>query len=40
MIAIITVVGIVATLAAGVGLLLYSDHKQHKRMLQNGGRRY
>ena len=40
MIAVITVVGIVAALAVGVGLLLYSDHKQHQRMIQNGGRRY
>ena len=29
----------VAVLAAGVGLLLYSDHKAHKRMAGNGGRR-
>ena len=40
MIAVITVVGIVVALAAGVGALLYNDHKQHKRMVQNGGRRF
>ena len=31
---------IVAALVAGVGLMLYSDHKEHKRMVQNGGRRF
>ena len=33
-------IGIVVALAAGVAALLYNDHKQHKRMVQNGGRRF
>jgi len=32
------VVGIVVS--AGVGFMLYSDHREHKRMVQNGGRRF
>ena len=32
--------GIVVALAIGVGALLYSDHKQHKRMIENGGQRF
>jgi hypothetical protein len=32
------VVGIVVS--AGVGFMLYSDHREHKRMVRNGGRRF
>jgi hypothetical protein len=30
---------VVAVVAAGVGFMLYSDHREHKRVAQNGGRR-
>jgi hypothetical protein len=33
-------VGIVVVLAVGVGAMLYNDHKQHKRMIENGGQRF
>ena len=37
---ILTAIGIVVVLAAGVGILLNNDRKQHKRMIENGGQRY
>lgn len=37
---VIIAVAVMAILAVGVGLMLYNDHKQHKLMVRNGGRRY
>ena len=37
LLAIVVVAFVVGT---GVGAMLYSDHREHKRMVQNGGRRF
>jgi hypothetical protein len=29
-----------AVVGAGVGAMLYSDHREHKRIAHNGGRRF
>ncbi len=40
MTALIVVASIATVLGTGVGLMLFADRKEQKRMLDNGGRRF